>query len=303
MRQQVMQALLMAAGLGATMTGKAAEAQTAPPKVPFDRVTTGGVRQALEYALTNKSSSQIEPLQSQGITLVPSGVDYQKPAKSGDKATLQVPYQGPAERTAAQELAMSQLVDDAVGQHLLEGKGKFSERVTYTFVPPPRPGGSGPVGPNGVSPPLPSKSICGSPQGTFYASAQFFTHVSEQPAPVLPVVNTPVELSAEMAFGRGYELYWGGHYSEALLWFDAAISRERSDARFWYYKGLSEAALGDTPRAEMSFEKGAVFARRSAPDARVVGRALERVQGQQRVWLETVVARPRPSEVLTQIRH
>ena len=57
------------------------------------------------------------------------------------------------------------------------------------------------------------------------------------------------------------------------------------DARFWYYKALAERALGAAEKAEASAARGRELHAALRPKADLVAAALERVQGQERRFL------------------
>jgi hypothetical protein len=119
------------------------------------------------------------------------------------------------------------------------------------------------------------------------------------PAPVTRVIN---EAAAVRAYGAGYELYWSGRYTEALAEFQKAVDSSDGDARFWYYRGLTELALGDYRSAEASIAQGVRLVRQNRPDSRTVGRALERVQGLNRQYLNAIAARVPTAEPLNRGR-
>jgi tetratricopeptide (TPR) repeat protein len=88
------------------------------------------------------------------------------------------------------------------------------------------------------------------------------------------------------------ELYWAGYnlyrqrdYAEALRYFEAATRLADNDARYWYYRALSERALGDEDGARRSARRAGELHRQGKPRADVVGLALEQVQGPLRLWL------------------
>ena len=106
----------------------------------------------------------------------------------------------------------------------------------------------------------------------------------EQP-PVVPEKKVGNADDASHAFWVGYRSYWQGDYDRALASFDAAVRIDDQDARFWYYKALAERALGDAAKAETSAQRGRELHAAHKPKADVVGAALERVQGQERRFL------------------
>jgi tetratricopeptide (TPR) repeat protein len=103
--------------------------------------------------------------------------------------------------------------------------------------------------------------------------------------------NVPISLDglkatdAPKLFWRGYNLYWQGEYEAAWQRFDAAARLADDDARYWYYKALTELALGRDDDAAKSRQRGAELQVRARPSAEAIGRALERIQGPRRMWL------------------
>ena len=91
-------------------------------------------------------------------------------------------------------------------------------------------------------------------------------------------------------YSTAYNLYWSRRYEEAAVHFTAATMLG-DDARAWMYKGLSEAALGDSENSVVSIRRGWQL-NDAGRGAGGLGRALERVQGQQRMWLEGLRTEP-----------
>jgi hypothetical protein len=98
---------------------------------------------------------------------------------------------------------------------------------------------------------------------------------------------------ALIAYDRGYELYWSGQAAEALTQLRIATASPNAEARAWYYRGLAELALGDQSSASSSIELGAQLHARSEPNARETWRALTRVQGSIRGFIDDALARNR----------
>ena len=112
----------------------------------------------------------------------------------------------------------------------------------------------------------------------------------ELPRPPLekPLPPQAKEVDSEGAarvFWVGYRSYWQGDYDQALAGFDSAVRLDDEDARFWYYKALAERALGEMEKAEASAKRGRELHAARRPKADLVGAALERVQGQERRFL------------------
>ncbi len=92
---------------------------------------------------------------------------------------------------------------------------------------------------------------------------------------------------ADRLFWVGYRSYWRGDFDKALVSFDAAVRIDDGDARFWYYKALTERALGDFDRADASVRRGRLLHAADRARAGLVSAALERVQGADRRFLNT----------------
>lgn len=92
---------------------------------------------------------------------------------------------------------------------------------------------------------------------------------------------------AARLFGVGTDAYFEGRYQEAITALTAATKANPSDARSWYYLGLSQWMSGDRTAAAVSYQTAAQWEARNVTAARQVGPALERVQGPARTFLET----------------
>jgi hypothetical protein len=97
---------------------------------------------------------------------------------------------------------------------------------------------------------------------------------------------------ALVLFGEGCHAYWRGDYRSAISVFGEAIRRDADDARFWYFKGLSEVALGELAATD-SFGHAVALEAEGKPDARQINAALERVQGSVRQQLRAATQRAR----------
>src|SRR5262249_25080764 len=75
------------------------------------------------------------------------------------------------------------------------------------------------------------------------------------PAPIDVSRLKPAD--ASRLFWKGYDLYWGRDYAAAKEYLAAAAKLGMKDARLWYYKSLTESALGETEAAEDSLKRGA----------------------------------------------
>lgn len=101
----------------------------------------------------------------------------------------------------------------------------------------------------------------------------------------LPLDTTTVKPGdASKLFWKGYEAFHGRDYASAWQKFEAATRMGPGDARYWYYRALAERALGDTKAAEASRQAG-IKAEKRLTRADDLAYALERIQGERRVWL------------------
>lgn len=101
----------------------------------------------------------------------------------------------------------------------------------------------------------------------------------------LPAIDADSRDVAEAYFGDGFHAYWNNDLRGALSRFSTAVDFCHDDARFWYYKGLTEYRLGDSASANVSFAK-AVLRHQDSQSKSRIARALERVQGDTRQRLE-----------------
>jgi hypothetical protein len=86
-------------------------------------------------------------------------------------------------------------------------------------------------------------------------------------------------------YGRGVHAYFDNQYHEALESFDTAIASGSRDPRCYYYRGLTLIRLGRGDEAEQDFQMGATL-EFSSEGTYDVARALERIQGAERLRLE-----------------
>ncbi|MCO6458830.1 MAG: hypothetical protein J5I93_26280, partial [Pirellulaceae bacterium] len=103
-------------------------------------------------------------------------------------------------------------------------------------------------------------------------------------------------------YGRGVHAYFSGDYQRASQSLSAAIEQGFDDPRCFYFRGLSESALGRSKQATDDFRRGAEL--EMTPNGALVsiGRALERVQGYQRLEIERIRDDVRLEARLSQVR-
>ncbi len=89
--------------------------------------------------------------------------------------------------------------------------------------------------------------------------------------------------AARRAYGNGVHLLHQGRITEAVESFNLAAA-ELQDARIYYFRGLAQRRLGRTEAAEADFRRAANLEARTGRQN--VGRALERIQGGDRLVIE-----------------
>jgi len=108
-------------------------------------------------------------------------------------------------------------------------------------------------------------------------------------SPASQAVTPAVEKSqpqSQTRFGSGLEHFFTGDYAVAERQLTVAISLSPNDARYYYFRALARARQGNRFEAEQDLSAGAKLESREARSALEVGRALERIQGSERNWLE-----------------
>lgn len=93
---------------------------------------------------------------------------------------------------------------------------------------------------------------------------------------------------AQRLYGDGVTAYFEGRWADAEAAFASSTQADAADARRWYFLGLARWARGDTVAAKAAFRTGAEWEARNTPNARQVGAALERIQGQVRTELDAI---------------
>jgi hypothetical protein len=116
--------------------------------------------------------------------------------------------------------------------------------------------------------------------------------VSDHPALRRPESKaTPDPMLSERHYGSGLNFFYARKYADAEREFLSAIESDSSDARYYYYLGLSRLAQGKREAAE-DFDQGARLEQAGRPDRAAVSAALERIQGRMRRELNDVRDRP-----------
>jgi hypothetical protein len=98
-----------------------------------------------------------------------------------------------------------------------------------------------------------------------------------------------------VAYGNGVHAYFAGDFQCGYDTLSGVIEAGSGDPRAYYFRGLSALKLGRLDEAEADFQEGARLeaAGRGSVGGRAIGRALERVQGCDRLKLEQYRGRAR----------
>ncbi len=129
------------------------------------------------------------------------------------------------------------------------------------------------------APPEPKKKAEAAPAPTEVALVSL-PRRARKPLPALKLEDWTAD-DAPLLFWSGYTLYWNEEHEEALVRLDAAVKLD-ADARSWYFKSLTETALGEERAARASLAKAAELHLGGKPRADLIGNVLERVQGDDR---------------------
>ena len=100
------------------------------------------------------------------------------------------------------------------------------------------------------------------------------------------LVNAQSVANSEAQLSRGVHAYFNGQFDQAKSLFGNTIEKGTNDPRFYYYRGLTLAAQGDTQAAEIDFQQGAMLEAAPQNQNYNVGRSLERIQGPLRLKIE-----------------
>lgn len=98
-----------------------------------------------------------------------------------------------------------------------------------------------------------------------------------------------------VAYGNGVHAFFGGDFQSGYDTLSGVIEAGSTDPRAYYFRGLAALKLGRLDEAEADFQEGARLevAGRGSVGGRAIGRALERVQGCDRLKLEQYRGRAR----------
>ena len=116
---------------------------------------------------------------------------------------------------------------------------------------------------------------------------KYSERIKDEPKVQDSVEKNDSALAAQASFHYGYSAFWEGQYGEAVILFTDAINRNNQAPIYWYYRALAWKRLGENDKANLDAYKGTrvereVFGKRT----HVVGFLLQRVQGEDRKWLE-----------------
>jgi uncharacterized coiled-coil DUF342 family protein len=111
-------------------------------------------------------------------------------------------------------------------------------------------------------------------------AAQFAARLADAKAGAIVSIAATDSAAVEKAakgYGDGMTLFLSGRYTDAESLFQGATTQNASDARYWYFLGLSQYQQGRTTDAATSFRKGAELEARNKPGTKAVSDSLERV--------------------------
>ena len=101
-------------------------------------------------------------------------------------------------------------------------------------------------------------------------------------------VETNLAQKAQQHFNRGCSYFFSGKFFLARESFDNALQLAPAEAGYWYFRALAQRASDDPQRAQHDALMGSYFERKlSRYRRRDLNRTLMRVQGAQRVWLDS----------------
>jgi len=131
-----------------------------------------------------------------------------------------------------------------------------------------------------------SAIFAATPSSGLVASATAATTVAwtARKAPDLTGVTDPQDL-----FGMAFDAFWERDLSTAQTALNRAIDREPLDSRVWYFKALTERALGNDPAANDAASRAAAL-EFLEPSRTAAWTYLDRVQGESRRFLRAAAA-------------
>ena len=91
--------------------------------------------------------------------------------------------------------------------------------------------------------------------------------------------------SVRAVYGDGVHSFYAGNFQQSHEYLTQVVDIGTDDPRVYYFRGLSALRLGSQTEANEDFKKGATFEAERG-NTRSVSRALERIQGPDRLLLE-----------------
>ncbi|HBU37573.1 MAG TPA: hypothetical protein DEB70_07175, partial [Planctomycetaceae bacterium] len=91
--------------------------------------------------------------------------------------------------------------------------------------------------------------------------------------------------SVRAVYGEGVHSFYDGNFQQSHDYLTQVVDIGTDDPRVYYFRGLSALRLGSQTEANEDFKKGATFEAERG-NTRSVSRALERIQGPERLLLE-----------------
>jgi hypothetical protein len=101
-------------------------------------------------------------------------------------------------------------------------------------------------------------------------------------------------------YGQGVHAYYNGDYESALRHLTATISKNTNDPRSYYFRGLTNAKLGNDEASLADLKKGAAIEALDDRGVYQVSTALQRIQGQSRLQIEKLRQQARLDIVATE---
>jgi hypothetical protein len=101
-------------------------------------------------------------------------------------------------------------------------------------------------------------------------------------------------------YGQGVHAYYNGDYESALRHLTETISKNTNDPRSYYFRGLTNAKLGNDEASLADLKKGAAIEALDDRGVYQVSTALQRIQGQSRLQIEKLRQQARLDIVATE---